>query len=73
MNADKRKPAPLQWWGYRHTSGTIQLKRFFSDRDLDEAYESPFCKTVVDPFPAASREEAAEKLKQAIEKAEGRS
>lgn len=46
------------WWGYRHTSGTLQAKRYFDKRDLEEAYESQFCAQVVQPFSANSREEA---------------
>lgn len=46
------------WWGYKHTSGTYQAKRYFSKQDLEEAYESPFCDIVVQPFEAKDREEA---------------
>lgn len=46
------------WWGYKHVSGTYQAKRFFDQRDLDEAYESDFVAQVVTPFEAENREEA---------------
>lgn len=46
------------WWGYKHTSGTYQAKRYFDNRDIQEANESPFCEIVVGPFEAESREEA---------------
>jgi len=48
----------LQWWGYKHISGTYQAKRYFDKRDIDEAYESEFCDIVVGPFLAENREEA---------------
>jgi len=51
------------WWGYKHESGTYQAKRFFDQRDIDEAYESGFCEEVVNPFPANSREQALEIIK----------
>lgn len=51
------------WWGYKHTSGTYQAKRYFDERDIDEAYESPFCKIVVGPFEANNREEALIEIK----------
>ena len=51
------------WWGYKYTSGTYQAKRYFDDRDLDDARDSPFCEKVVPPFEAANREEALEKVK----------
>lgn len=47
-----------KWWGYKHTSGTYQAKRYFDKRDTDEAHESPFCEIVVGPFEASDREEA---------------
>jgi hypothetical protein len=46
------------WWGYLHTSGTLQAKRYFSKLDTDEAEESPFCQQVIYPFEAENREEA---------------
>ena len=47
-----------KWWGYMHTSGTIQAKRFFSHKDIAEARESPFVETYYWPFEADNREEA---------------
>lgn len=50
---------PLQkWWGYRHTSGTVQAKPFFSQDDLDDAHESDFVAQVVEPFDCRGRDEA---------------
>lgn len=48
----------VKWWGYRHASGTLQAKRYFSTRDLEDAYESEFVIQVVLPFEASNREEA---------------
>lgn len=50
------------WWGYLHTSGTKQVKRFFSDLDITEAKESSFAVAVFGPIEASSREEALLKL-----------
>ena len=55
------------WWGYIHTSGTIHVKRYFSDLDIEEAYESPFIAEVFGPWECKGREEALEKMKQSIE------
>lgn len=46
------------WWGYKHTEGTYQAKRYFDQMDIDEAMESPFCAVVVQPFEADGRDEA---------------
>lgn len=48
----------LMWWGYLHTSGTLQAKPYFGPLDIQEANESPFCKKVVGPFNANGRDEA---------------
>ena len=47
-----------QWWGYRHTSGSLQAKRYMGPLDVKEAQESPFCAAVVGPFWASDREDA---------------
>lgn len=48
----------LEWWGYRHTNGSLQAKRYWSDDDLQDADESPFVKERTGVFLASSREEA---------------
>ena len=48
----------LQWWGYLHTNGSIQVKRYFDEGDLTEARESPFVVTTCRPFDADNRDEA---------------
>lgn len=51
----------MKWWGYLHTSGTIQVKRYhpeFGPGDIGDAHQSPFCAKVVGPFDAADRDEA---------------
>ena len=52
------------WWGYKHTSGTLQAKRYFDKRDIEEANDSPFCDIVVGPFKAKDREEALKFIKE---------
>lgn len=52
----------ILWWGYLHDNGSIQVKRFFSEDDLDDALDSPFVARVVRPFSAKSREDAIAKM-----------
>lgn len=52
------------WWGYKHTSGTYQAKRYFEPLDIQEAEESPFCEIVVGPFEALDRDDALRKVKE---------
>lgn len=49
----------MKWWGYRHIQGSVHLKRFYDQADVDEAYESDFVDDVCDPFDAPSRETAS--------------
>ena len=62
----------IQWWGYVHTNGSIQVKRYFDSRDIDEALESPFCLRVARPFHATGRDDALEKVKLILGKADDR-
>jgi len=55
----------MKWWGYIHKSGSLQVKRFFDKRDLEEAYESPFVEWVFGPWECEDRNEALEKLRNA--------
>jgi len=54
------------WWGYLHTNGSYQVKRYFNKRDIDEALESPFVVSVSGVFLAKNREEAFKILKTKI-------
>jgi len=49
-----------QWWGYLHTNGKVQVKRYFDARDLSDAEESDFVQRITQPFDADDREEALE-------------
>lgn len=59
-----------QWWGYIHTSGTLQTKRYFGPLDIEEAVQSPFCSKVFLPFEAKDREEAVKYIKEVLLKNE---
>lgn len=55
----------MKWWGYLHTDGSLQAKRYhptFGPGDIEEAFESPFCAKVVGPFEATDREDALQKI-----------
>lgn len=50
------------WWGYLHSNGSVQVKRWFGDhKDYTEDCEgNPFVIQVVTPFTANNRDEAIE-------------
>lgn len=54
----------INWWGYLHSSGSVQLKRWFGDhKDYTEDCEgNDFVQQVVRPFAAETREKAMEIL-----------
>ena len=54
------------WWGYRHTDGSLHVKRYFDRRDIQEAVDSPFVDSVFGPWECESREEAIEKIRQEV-------
>lgn len=56
----------IYWWGYLHTNGSIQAKRFFSQQDITEAGESPFVVKVYGPFVCDSREKAVKQLEEVL-------
>lgn len=54
----------IMWWGYLHSCGTIQLKRWFGDHEDYEGdcRNNPFVQKVIKPFEANNRELAMEIL-----------
>jgi len=56
------------WWGYLHSNGTIQVKRWFGDHAdyTTDCQDNPFVQRVVPPFEAASREEALRIIMQVL-------
>jgi len=48
----------MKWWGYKHTNGSYQVKRFFNKSDLTDSAMSPFVERVYGPFEAEDRDEA---------------
>ena len=55
-----------EWWGYLHTNGTVQVKRFFGPRDIAEAQESDFVVRTTVPFVAVNREDAMVKAESVL-------
>ena len=47
-----------KWYGYLHTNGSIQVKRYLDSRDLQDCDESDFVVSYTQPFMAIDREEA---------------
>lgn len=58
----------MMWWGYLHSNGTIQVKRWFGDhKDYTEDCEgNDFVVCVVTPFAADTREAAVAHIQAAL-------
>lgn len=56
------------WWGYLHSNGTMQLKRWFGDHKdyTDDCEGNDFVVRVIKPFEAASQERAWDILKERL-------
>lgn len=54
----------VKWWGYLHTNGSIQLKRYFDDSYIQDCRDSEFVRKYTSPFEAANREDALEVVQQ---------
>ena len=58
----------IMFWGYLHSDGSVQVKRWFGDhKDYTEDCEgNDFVIQVVRPFEATSREQATETITKAV-------
>lgn len=50
------------WWGYVHQNGTLQAKRYFDKRDIEEAADSDFVSELYGTFEATDRQHAMIKI-----------
>ncbi len=55
-----------KWWGYLHVNGSIQVKRYFDQRDLEEAEQSDFVQFVTATFDAKDRADALQKAQELL-------
>ena len=51
------------WWGYLHSNGELQIKRFWDYTCIEDAKESPYAKEIIMPFYAINSDEAEEKAR----------
>jgi hypothetical protein len=57
-NLFRDKALLMQYWGYVHINGNLIIKRYFDQRDVEDAKVSEFVYKVIPPFYARSKEEA---------------
>jgi len=54
------------WFGYIHVNSQLVVKRYYDQRDLDEANESQFVEKTFGPIQAEDRDMAIDLLKRAL-------
>jgi len=59
-----------KWWGYIHSNGSLQIKRYFDQRDIEVAKESSFVLHTIGPCEAITRDDAEKKLKEILKEKE---
>ncbi len=55
-----------KYWGYLHTAGSVHVKPYFSQLDIDEAHQSPFVKQLFEPFEATGIDEAIKMVNEKV-------
>lgn len=50
------------WWGYKHTNGSYQVKRYFGKTSMALDVQSDFVKWHFGPFEAENRADALRQL-----------
>jgi hypothetical protein len=50
------------WWAYLDDSGKIHVKRYTTDRAIQNCEQMPFCKGIFDPFYADNLHKAQLKI-----------
>lgn len=53
----------IMWWGYQHSNGSLHVKRYFSEDQIEDANESPFVQRIFGPWDVSNRSEAENKLR----------
>jgi len=58
----------IMWWGYLHSNGQPQLKRWFGDHEdyTGDCEGNDFVQKVVKPFESETRETAMDYLMEAL-------
>jgi hypothetical protein len=56
------------WWGYLHSNGTIQVKRWFGDHKdyTDDCYNNDFVSLILSPFKANTRKDAVKHIEKVL-------
>lgn len=55
------------WWAYLDDQGVIRVKKYVSDRAIQNCEQLPFCKGIFEPFPAVNYLDAQDKIKQFLD------
>ena len=51
-----------RWWAYLDDTGVIRIKKYTTDKAIQNCEQMPFCKGIFDPFEAWGYEDAKRKI-----------
>jgi hypothetical protein len=51
-----------RWWAYLDDTGKIRVKKYTTDKAIQNCEQLPFCKGIFDPFEAADYNHACKKI-----------
>ncbi len=51
-----------RWWAYLDDQGKVHIKKYISDRQIQNCEQLPFCKGIFEPFEAYGYEDAHRKI-----------
>jgi len=65
-------PYKLMWWGYLHSNGTVQVKRWWGDHEdyIEDCRDNIFVQRVVPPFEAPTVQDAFETISKRLKEDE---
>lgn len=55
-----------EFWGYLDDEGTIHIKKYYTDWDLQKCEQMPFCRGIFEPFTAIDKAHALAKCKEKL-------
>ena len=55
------------WWAYLDTDGVIRIKKYTTDRAIQNCEQMPFCAGIFDVFTASTYQDAQNKIMQFLD------
>ena len=60
------------WWAYLDDTGVVRVKKYTTDKAIQNCEQMPFCKGIFDPFVADNYRHAQLKIAEFLKEQEGK-